>query len=84
VIPESTSYDRIHLLKAQGVEIIRTPNVRRASDESCFAVARRIASSMSNALLVDEVSKHYHSHFQCFNHPAFRRINHSRRVMFIV
>ncbi|KAI8057768.1 tryptophan synthase beta subunit-like PLP-dependent enzyme [Syncephalis plumigaleata] len=62
VIPESTSYDRIHLLKAQGVEIIRTPNVRRDSDESCFAVARRIASSMPNALLVDETAQSFLPH----------------------
>ncbi|RKP27797.1 tryptophan synthase beta subunit-like PLP-dependent enzyme [Syncephalis pseudoplumigaleata] len=54
VIPESTSYDRIRLLKAQGVEIIRTPNVRRASDESCFAVARRVAAGIANAIVVDE------------------------------
>ncbi|KAI9594451.1 tryptophan synthase beta subunit-like PLP-dependent enzyme [Syncephalis fuscata] len=52
VVPESTSFDRIHLLKAQGVEIVRTPNVRRASEESCFAVARRIASGLTNGCLL--------------------------------
>ncbi|RKP11082.1 tryptophan synthase beta subunit-like PLP-dependent enzyme [Thamnocephalis sphaerospora] len=55
VVPESTSFDRIRLLKAQGVEIVRTPaGVRSTSDESRHAVARRIASGLAKAIVIDE------------------------------
>jgi cysteine synthase len=57
VVPETTSFGRIQLIKAMGAEIVRTPaGVRSDSDESQYAVARRIASGIDGAIVIDEAS----------------------------
>ncbi|KAJ1968315.1 hypothetical protein H4R35_006463 [Dimargaris xerosporica] len=54
VVPERTSKDRISLLKALDVEIVRTPdNVLPSAPESCGSVARQLAQQTPGALLVD-------------------------------
>lgn len=56
LIPERTSQDRIQLLKSLGVEIVRTPIEAHAdSAESQFSIAKKIATDLSDAVLVDEV-----------------------------
>ncbi|KAI8985070.1 tryptophan synthase beta subunit-like PLP-dependent enzyme [Pilobolus umbonatus] len=55
VIPERTSNDRVLLLKALGVEIIRSPNeVRPEAPESAYSVAARLAEQLKNAVVLDE------------------------------
>ncbi|KAF9318572.1 hypothetical protein BG003_011009 [Podila horticola] len=55
LIPERTSQDRIQLLKSLGVEIVRTPIEAHAdSAESQFSIAKKIATDLSDAVLVDE------------------------------
>lgn len=56
VIPERTTFDRIHLLKALGVEILRSPSEsRREASESSCSVAEKLAQQLSNAVVIDEV-----------------------------
>ncbi|ORX55722.1 tryptophan synthase beta subunit-like PLP-dependent enzyme [Hesseltinella vesiculosa] len=48
VLPERTSRDRVALLKALGVEILRTPNkVQPDAPESALSVARRLAEQLA-------------------------------------
>ncbi|RUS35291.1 tryptophan synthase beta subunit-like PLP-dependent enzyme, partial [Jimgerdemannia flammicorona] len=55
VVPERTTYDRIHLLKALGVEILRAPNeARREANESPYSVAEKLAKQLNNAVVIDE------------------------------
>ncbi|KAF9577976.1 hypothetical protein BGW38_006493, partial [Lunasporangiospora selenospora] len=55
LVPERTSQDRIQLLKSLGVEIVRTPIEAHAdSAESQFSIAKKIASDLPDAILVDE------------------------------
>lgn len=58
ILPERTSNDRISLLKALGVEILRSPNeVRPEAPESAHSVAARLAEQLPNAIVMDEVCK---------------------------
>ncbi|KAF9964369.1 hypothetical protein BGZ70_006571 [Mortierella alpina] len=55
LVPERTSEDRIHLLKSLGVEIVRTPIEAHAdSAESQFSIAKKIATDLQDAVLIDE------------------------------
>jgi cystathionine beta-synthase len=55
ILPERTSNDRIALLKALGVEILRSPNeVRPEAPESSFSVAARLAEQLKDAVVMDE------------------------------
>ncbi|KAI7825302.1 tryptophan synthase beta subunit-like PLP-dependent enzyme, partial [Gamsiella multidivaricata] len=55
LVPERTSLDRIQLLKSLSVEIVRTPIEAHAeSAESQFSIAKKIATDLPNAILVDE------------------------------
>ncbi|KAF9960094.1 hypothetical protein BGZ72_007928 [Mortierella alpina] len=55
LVPERTSEDRIHLLKSLGVEIVRTPIEAHAdSAESQFSIAKKIATDLQDAILIDE------------------------------
>ncbi|KAI1314659.1 hypothetical protein EDD11_001912 [Mortierella claussenii] len=55
LVPERTSSDRIQLLKSLGVEIVRTPIEAHAeSAESQFSIAKKIATDLQDAILVDE------------------------------
>ncbi|KAL9548952.1 hypothetical protein MBANPS3_005444 [Mucor bainieri] len=55
ILPERTSNDRISLLKALGVEILRSPNeVRPEAPESAHSVAARLAEQLPNAIVMDE------------------------------
>lgn len=57
ILPERTSNDRISLLKALGVEILRSPNeVRPEAPESAHSVAARLAEQLPNAIVMDEVA----------------------------
>jgi cystathionine beta-synthase len=56
LVPERTSEDRIQFLKSLGVEIVRTPIEAHAdSAESQFSIAKKIATDLQDAVLVDEV-----------------------------
>ncbi|KAF9898665.1 hypothetical protein BX616_003740, partial [Lobosporangium transversale] len=55
LVPERTSQDRMQLLKSLNVEIVRTPiEAHVDSPESQFAIAKKIAADLPNAILVDE------------------------------
>lgn len=55
ILPERTSNDRIALLKALGVEILRSPNeVKPDAAESAYSVAARLAEQLSDAVVIDE------------------------------
>jgi cystathionine beta-synthase len=55
ILPERTSNDRIALLKALGVEILRSPNeVKPDAAESAYSVAARLAEQLSDAVIMDE------------------------------
>ncbi|KAI8067690.1 tryptophan synthase beta subunit-like PLP-dependent enzyme [Gilbertella persicaria] len=55
ILPERTSNDRIALLKALGVEILRSPNeVRPEAPESAHSVAARLAEQLPDAMVLDE------------------------------
>ncbi|KAG1211157.1 hypothetical protein G6F68_010459 [Rhizopus microsporus] len=55
ILPERTSNDRIALLKALGVEILRSPNeVKPDAAESAYSVAARLAEQLSDAVVMDE------------------------------
>ncbi|KAJ1927321.1 hypothetical protein IWQ60_003027 [Tieghemiomyces parasiticus] len=57
VIPERTSKDRITLLKALDVEIVRvSDHVLPSAPESCISVARQLATETPGAILVDLAS----------------------------
>ncbi|ORE03408.1 tryptophan synthase beta subunit-like PLP-dependent enzyme [Rhizopus microsporus var. microsporus] len=65
ILPERTSNDRIALLKALGVEILRSPNeVKPDAAESAYSVAARLAEQLSDAVVMDETKlrdyKPYH------------------------
>lgn len=61
LVPERTSEDRIHLLKSLGVEIVRTPIEAHAeSAESQFSIAKKIATDLQDAILIDEVRMYPH------------------------
>ncbi|KAJ1968048.1 hypothetical protein IWQ62_001481 [Dispira parvispora] len=67
VIPERTTQDRIALLKALDVEIVRTvDNALPEAPESCFSVARQIASEIPGAVLVDIFSGRDYSMEECY------------------
>ena len=56
VLPERTSSDRIHLLKALGVEIIRTPTeARREAAENMYSTAYKLSEQLQNSIVIDEV-----------------------------
>ncbi|KAG0347052.1 hypothetical protein BG004_000218 [Podila humilis] len=55
LVPERTSQDRIQLLKSLGVEIVRTPIEAHAdAAESQFSIAKKIATDLPEAILIDE------------------------------
>ncbi|CAO3624100.1 unnamed protein product [Cunninghamella echinulata] len=58
IVPERTSKDRIDLLKALGVEIIRSPNeAQPEAPESAISVANRLAEQLSanaSVMIFDE------------------------------
>ncbi|KAI7903068.1 tryptophan synthase beta subunit-like PLP-dependent enzyme [Cokeromyces recurvatus] len=55
ILPERTSSDRIAVLKALGVEILRSPNeVRPEAPESAYSVAAKLAEQLKNAIIMDE------------------------------
>ncbi|KAI7888381.1 tryptophan synthase beta subunit-like PLP-dependent enzyme [Mucor mucedo] len=55
ILPERTSNDRIALLKALGVEILRSPNeVRPEAPESAYSVATKLAEQLKDAVVMDE------------------------------
>lgn len=55
ILPERTSNDRIMILKALGVEILRTPNeVGPEAAESAYSVAARLAEQLPDAVVLDE------------------------------
>lgn len=57
ILPERISSDRIALLKALGVEILRSPNeVRPEAPESSYSVAARLSEQLANSVVLDEVS----------------------------
>lgn len=61
ILPERTSNDRIALLKALGVEILRSPNeVRPEAPESAYSVATKLAEQLKDAVVMDEVDKMKH------------------------
>jgi cystathionine beta-synthase len=56
VVPERTSIDKIHLLKALGVEIIRTPTeARREAAENMYSTAYKLSEQLQNSVVIDEV-----------------------------
>lgn len=56
ILPERTSNERITLLKALGVEILRSPNeVRPEAPESSYSVAARLSEQIVNSIVLDEV-----------------------------
>lgn len=56
VVPERTSTDRIHLLKAMGVEIIRAPTeARREAAENMYSTAYKLSEQLQNSIVIDEV-----------------------------
>lgn len=56
ILPERTSNDRIALLKALGVEILRSPNeVRPEAPESAYSVATKLAEQLKDAIVMNEV-----------------------------
>ncbi|KAF9185524.1 hypothetical protein BGZ51_000602 [Haplosporangium sp. Z 767] len=58
LVPERTSQDRIQLLKSLGVDIVRTPIEAHAdSAESQFSIAKKIATDMPDAILIDEFAE---------------------------
>lgn len=58
ILPERVSNDRIALLKALGVEILRSPNeVRPEAPESSYSVAARLSEQLANSIVLDEVCK---------------------------
>lgn len=60
IVPERTSNDRIALLKALGVEILRSPNeVRPEAPESAYSVATKLAEQLTDAVVMDEVNYMY-------------------------
>ncbi|KAG0005668.1 hypothetical protein BGZ79_002939 [Entomortierella chlamydospora] len=57
LVPERTTHDRIQLLKSFDVEIVRTQVEAHAeSAESQFSIAKKIATNLPEAVLVDEYS----------------------------
>ncbi|KAJ9075204.1 hypothetical protein DSO57_1038277 [Entomophthora muscae] len=55
VIPERTTSDRIQLLKALGVEIVRSAvGAHSAAAESSLAIAKRLAEGNHNAIVIEE------------------------------
>lgn len=57
ILPERTSNDRIALLKALGVEILRSPNeVRPEAPESSYSVATKLAEQLKDAIVMNEVT----------------------------
>ncbi|KAI8355162.1 tryptophan synthase beta subunit-like PLP-dependent enzyme [Blakeslea trispora] len=55
ILPERTSNDRVSLLKALGVEILRSPNeVQPEAPESAPSVAARLAEQLPHATVLDE------------------------------
>ena len=62
LIPERTSIDRVNLLKALGVEIIRTQNeVYENSSESNVNMAIRLSNEIPNSFVIDEVQTYQSS-----------------------
>lgn len=60
IVPERTSHDRVAILKALGVEILRSPNeARPEAPESATSVAARLAdqlSASSTVAVLDETT----------------------------
>ncbi|CAI2164990.1 18984_t:CDS:10 [Funneliformis geosporum] len=55
LVPERTSIDRIHILKALGVEIIRTQTeAHYDAPESNFSLAKKLSSEIANSIVIDE------------------------------
>lgn len=74
IIPERTSNDRIALLKALGVEILRSPNeVRPEAPESAYSVATKLAEQLTDAVVMDEVNYIHYIKIHDFNYYASRQ-----------
>ncbi|KAI8366285.1 tryptophan synthase beta subunit-like PLP-dependent enzyme [Choanephora cucurbitarum] len=59
ILPERTSNDRVSLLKALGVEILRSPNeVQPEAPESAHSVATKLAEQLPHAIVLDETQLH--------------------------
>lgn len=57
LVPERTTIDRIHVLKALGTEIIRTQSeVHHDAPESNFSLAKKLSGEITNSIVVDEVN----------------------------
>lgn len=57
LVPERTSSDRIRLLRALRVDILRTPNdAHPDAAESHIALAKKIAEQIPNSVVIDEFS----------------------------
>ncbi|KAI8578300.1 hypothetical protein K450DRAFT_248181 [Umbelopsis ramanniana AG] len=57
VVPERTSTDKIHLLKAMGVEIIRAPTeARREAAENMYSTAYKLSEQLQNSIVIDETN----------------------------
>ncbi|KAH8550273.1 tryptophan synthase beta subunit-like PLP-dependent enzyme [Umbelopsis sp. PMI_123] len=57
VVPERTSIDKIHLLKALGVEIIRAPTeARREAAENMYSTAYKLSEQLQNSVVIDETN----------------------------
>ncbi|KAI8885755.1 tryptophan synthase beta subunit-like PLP-dependent enzyme [Backusella circina FSU 941] len=55
ILPERTTNDRIALLKALGVEILRSPNeAKPEAPESAYSVATKLAEQLADAIVMDE------------------------------
>jgi cystathionine beta-synthase len=56
ILPERITNDRIALLKALGVEILRSPNeAKPEAPESAYSVATKLAEQLTDAVVMDEV-----------------------------
>ena len=57
LVPERTTIDRIHILKALGAEIIRTQNeAHHDAPESNFSLAKKLSKEIANSVVIDEVN----------------------------
>ncbi|RIA96881.1 pyridoxal-phosphate dependent enzyme [Glomus cerebriforme] len=67
LVPERTTIDRIHILKALGAEIIRTQNeAHHDAPESNFSLAKKLSSEITNSIVVDEFNNqnNYKLHYE--------------------
>ncbi|RGB28492.1 tryptophan synthase beta subunit-like PLP-dependent enzyme [Rhizophagus diaphanus] len=67
LVPERTTIDRIHVLKALGTEIIRTQSeVHHDAPESNFSLAKKLSGEITNSIVVDELNSqsNFNVHFE--------------------